>query len=63
MRNKKNSGKIKFPIEIKGELELPDFDVSNNFTVPELKGKINSEVKELSMEKNKKKKCQSNKLL
>ena len=63
MKPKKNTGKFKFPVEIKGDLEIPDFDVSDNFTLPELKGKIDSEYKELSIDKNKNKKCQSNKLL
>lgn len=58
---KKNNNKIKFPIDIKGELELPEFDISKNFLVCELKKKISSEVKEI--EKNKKKKCQSNRLM
>jgi hypothetical protein len=62
MKKKKyNNNKIKFPIEIKGDLELPDFDVSENFSVPELKSKISSEVKEIT--KNKKKKWQSNNLM
>lgn len=65
MKPKKNSGKIKFPVEIKSELELdlPDFDVSTNFTSPKLKERINSECKEVSAEKNNKKKCQSSKLM
>ncbi len=58
---KNNDGKIKFPIDIKGELELPDFDISQNFSVPELKNKISSEVKEVT--KNKKNKCRSSKLM
>jgi len=61
MKKKKNNGKIKFPIDIKGDLELPEFDVSENFSIPKLKNKISSEVKEVT--KNKKKKCQSNSLL
>lgn len=63
MKPKKNNDKFKFPVDIKGDLELPDMDLSSNFTSPELKGKINSEVKELSTGKNNKKKCQSNKLM
>jgi len=58
---KKNNGKIKFPIEIKGDSEFPEFDVSENFSVNEVKKKISSEVKEIS--KTKKKKCQSNNLM
>jgi hypothetical protein len=58
---KKNDNKIKFPIDIKGDIELPDFDISENFSIPELKNKISSEVKEVT--KNKKKKCQSNSLI
>lgn len=62
MRNpKKNNNKIKFPIDIKGDLEIPDFDVSENFSIPKLKSKISSEVKEVT--KNKNKKCQSNSLM
>jgi hypothetical protein len=63
MKPKKNTGKFKFPVDIKGDLELPDMDLSANFTSPELKSKITSEFKEVSVEKNKKKKCQSNKLM
>lgn len=58
---KKNDGKFKFPVDIKGELDIPEFDISDNFTVPKLKDKISSEVKEVG--KNKKKKCQSNSLM
>jgi hypothetical protein len=58
---KNNDNKIKFPIDIKGDIELPDFDISENFSIPELKNKISSEVKEVT--KNKKKKCQSNSLI
>lgn len=58
---KKNNNKIKFPIDIKGDLELPEFDVSENFSIPKLKNKISSEVKEVT--KNKKNKCQSNSLM
>lgn len=58
---KKNNGKIKFPIEIKGDIELPDFDVSGNFSTEEPKKKISSEIKEIS--KTNKKKCQSNSLM
>ena len=62
MRNsKKNNNKIKFPIDIKGDLEIPDFDVSENFSIPKLKSKISSEVNEVL--KNKNKKCQSNSLM
>jgi hypothetical protein len=58
---KKNDNKIKFPVDIKGDIELPDFDISENFSIPKLKNKISSEVKEVT--KNKKKKCQSNNLI
>jgi len=58
---KKNDGKIKFPIDIKGDLDLPYFDISQNFSIPELKNKISSEVKEVA--KNKKNKCRSSKLM
>ena len=58
---KKNDNTIKFPVDIKGDIELPDFDISENFSIPKLKNKISSEVKEVT--KNKKKKCQSNNLI
>ena len=61
MKKKNNNGKIKFPIDIKGDLEIPEFDVSENFSIPKLKNKISSEVKEVT--KNKKNKCQSNSLM
>jgi hypothetical protein len=60
-KKKENNNKIKFPVEIKGDFELPDFDVSENFSVPKLKNKISSEVKEVT--KIKKNKCQSNSLM
>ena len=47
MKPKKNTGKFKFPVDIKGDLELPDMDLSANFTSPELKSKITSEFKEV----------------
>ena len=31
MKYKKNNNKFKFPIDIKGDLDLPDFDISDNF--------------------------------
>lgn len=63
MRNK-NNNKYMFPIDIKGDIELPDFDISDNFSVPDPKDKIDSEYKEISIEKkNNKKKCQSKKLV
>lgn len=58
---KKNNGKFKFPVEIKGEIDLPDFDISENFSNTVVKDKITSEVKEIT--KIKKKKCQSNNLM
>jgi hypothetical protein len=58
---KKNDNKIKFPIDIKGDIELPEFDVSENFSIPVVKSKISSEVEEVP--KNKKNKCQSNSLI
>jgi hypothetical protein len=61
MKYKKNNNKFKFPVDIKGDLELPDFDISDNFSTEVIKNKIDSEVKEVS--KNKKKKCQSNNLM
>ena len=61
MKAKVNNGKFKFPVEIKGQMELPDLDVSENFSNSVVKDKINSEVKEIC--KIKKKKCQSNNLM
>ena len=63
MKAKKNNGKIKFPLEIKGDLELPDLDLSQTYSSSNIKPKISSEVKEVTIIKNKKKKCQSNKLI
>ena len=63
MRTKKNDNKFKFTVDIKGTLDLPDFDISNNFSVEVVKNKIDSEVKEVSITKNKKNKCQSNSLM
>ena len=61
MKYKKNNNKFKFPVDIKGDLDVPDFDISDNFSTEIIKNKIDSEVKEIS--KNKKKKCQSNSLM
>ena len=63
MKAKKNNGKIKFPLEIKGDLELPDLDLSQTYSSSNVKPKISSEVKEVIIVKNKKKKCQSNRLI
>ncbi len=63
MKAKKNNGKIKFPLEIKGDLELPDLDLSQTYSSSSIKPKISSEVKEVIIVKNKKKKCQSNRLI
>lgn len=63
MKSKKNNGCFKFPIDIKGDFKLPDFDLSENFETSDIKGKISSEIKEVTVIKNKKKKCQSNKLI
>jgi hypothetical protein len=63
MKSKKNNGCFKFPIDIKGDFELPDFDLSENFETSEIKEKISSEIKEVTILKNKNKKCQSNKLI
>ena len=57
MKAKPNNGKIKFPVEIKGELE------SENFESQVVKRKISSEITEVVSVKNKKKKCQSNSLM
>ena len=63
MKAKKNNGKIKFPLEIKSELELPELDLSKNFESQIVKKKISSEITEVVSEKKKKKKCQSNSLI
>ena len=63
MKAKPNNGKIKFPVEIKGELELPELDLSENFESQVVKRKISSEITEVVSVKNKKKKCQSNSLM
>lgn len=63
MKAKSNNGKFKFPLNIKGDLMLPDFDLSTNFQSPDIKNKISSEVKEIEPTKRKKQKCQSNKLI
>ena len=62
-KSKNNSGKYKFPVDIKGDFELPDFDLSSNYENSNVKNKISSEIKEVITVKNKKKKCQSNKLI
>ena len=49
MKYKKNNNKFKFPVDIKGDLDVPDFDISDNFST--------------EITKNKKKKCQSNNLM
>jgi hypothetical protein len=61
MKAKVNNGKFKFPVEIKGEIELPDLDISENFSNSVVKDKIDSKVKEIC--KIKKKKCRSNNLM
>jgi hypothetical protein len=63
MKAKKNNGKFKFPLDIKGDLDLPELDLSQIYNSSEIKSKINSEVKEVDIVKNKKRKCQSNQLL
>ena len=63
MKAKNNNGKIKFPLDIKGDIVFPDFDLSSNFQIPELKAKISSEIQEVESTKRKKQKCQSNKLI
>jgi hypothetical protein len=57
----KNNNKYKFPVDIKGDLELPDFDISENFSVKVVKNKIDVVVNEI--QKNNKKKCQSSSLM
>ena len=61
MKTKVNNGKFKFPVKIKGELELPELNISENFSNSIVKDKIDSEVKEIC--KINKKKCQSNNLM
>lgn len=61
MKKKENNNKIKFPIDIKGDIEFPELDVSENFSIIDVKKKISSEVEEIK--NNKKKKCQSNSLM
>lgn len=63
MKAKPNNGKIKFPVEIKGDLDLPELEISGNFESQEVKKKISSEITEVISVKNKKKKCQSNNLM
>jgi len=58
---KKNDGKFKFPVEIKGELELPELNIEDNFNTNVIKAKISSIVEEVK--KINKKKCQSSKLM
>ncbi len=58
---KDNDGKFKFPVDLKGDLELPEFDASPNFNPGKVKKKISQVPKEVK--KNKKNKCQSNKLM
>ncbi len=61
MKAKKNTGKFKFPVQIKGDLDLPDLEIKNTFSDIKLKEKISQEVNEVT--KNKKRKCQSSKLI
>lgn len=61
MKKKENNNKIKFPIDIKGDIEFPELDVSENFSIINVKKKISSEVEEIK--NNRKKKCQSNSLM
>jgi hypothetical protein len=60
MKVDKNDGKLKFPVGIKGELDLPELEIKDTFSDIKLKKKISQEVTEVK--KNKKKKCQ-NKLM
>ena len=61
-RNKKNDGKFKSPnINIKGELNLEELEIKDTFSDIKVKRKISQEVNEIT--KNKKIKCQSNKLI
>jgi len=59
MKNEEH--KYKFPVDIKGDLELPDLEIKDTFSDIKLKKKLSQEVKEIT--KNKKSKCQSNKLI
>lgn len=63
MKYKKNNNKFKFPVDIKGTFNLPNFDLSENFETLEIKKKISSEINDITVLKNKNKKCQSNKLI
>lgn len=58
---KSKEQKYKFPVDIKGDLELPDLEIKETFSDIKLKKKISQEVNEVT--KNKKRKCQSNKLI
>ena len=40
MKYKKNNNKFKFPVDIKGDLDVPDFDISDNFSTEIIKNKI-----------------------
>lgn len=61
MKAKKNTGKFKFPVQIKGDLDLPELEIKETFSDIKLKEKISQEVNEVT--KNKKRKCQSSKLI
>ena len=58
---KNNDGKYKFPVEIKGDLELPDLEIEDNFNNGVIKEKISSIVEEVK--KINRKKCQSSQLM
>jgi len=64
MKEKKNNGKYKFPIDIKGELLLPDLVIPDPFDeIINIKKKISSEVLNVNKKDKKDKKCKSNKLI
>jgi hypothetical protein len=57
----KNSKKIKFPIFLEKEPDFKDLEFYENFTIKEIKKKINPCF--IEIKKNKKNKCQSNRLI
>lgn len=62
MSTKRNNGKMKFPsIDIKGESNFGELEIKDTFSDIKIKKKISQEVSEIG--KNKKRKCQSNKLM
>jgi len=62
MKKKKDNSKIKFPVQIQGDTNLPDVEFPDTFTISEPKPKLSSEINEITTKK-KKKKCQSKPLM